>query len=94
MWRALEHAMTFVGHDGLLAIALYRRSPACSLWRREKSFYSRAPQLAHTIVRLIYKATFLGAIAASGRNPLAYLPPAKASSARREAPSNSSDHGD
>jgi 2-polyprenyl-3-methyl-5-hydroxy-6-metoxy-1,4-benzoquinol methylase len=43
MWRALERVTTFVRPGGLLAVAIYRRSPACGFWQKEKRFYSSAP---------------------------------------------------
>jgi 2-polyprenyl-3-methyl-5-hydroxy-6-metoxy-1,4-benzoquinol methylase len=36
LWSAMDRAASFVRPGGLLAIAIYRRSPACGFWRREK----------------------------------------------------------
>jgi SAM-dependent methyltransferase len=73
MWRALERAAALVSDKGLLAIALYRRSPACDFWRWEKRFYCRASRPTQVLVRSLYKGAFLGAIAVSGRNPATYI---------------------
>ena len=73
MWRALEHVTTFVRPGGLLAVAIYRRTPACAFWRREKKLYSSAPAPVRLLIRSLYKTAYLSAIAASGRNPFGYV---------------------
>jgi SAM-dependent methyltransferase len=73
MWRALDHASRCVRPGGLLAAAIYRRSPACPFWRWEKRVYNRAYAPVRTAIRSAYKAIYLAAIAASGRNPLGYV---------------------
>jgi hypothetical protein len=73
MWRALERVTTFVRPGGLLAIAIYRRTPACPFWKREKEFYSSAPAPVRLLIRSLYKTAYLSAIAASGRNPFGYV---------------------
>jgi 2-polyprenyl-3-methyl-5-hydroxy-6-metoxy-1,4-benzoquinol methylase len=73
MWRALERVMMFVRPGGLLAFALYRRSPACRFWRSEKKLYAAAPSSVRFIIRTAYKGAYLAAIAASGRNPASYV---------------------
>ena len=73
MWRALEHVTTFVRPEGLLAVAIYRRSPACGFWQKEKRLYSSAPPPVRLFIRSVYKAAYLSAIAASGRNPFGYV---------------------
>jgi SAM-dependent methyltransferase len=73
MWRALEHVTTFVRPGGLLAVAIYRRTPACAFWRREKKLYSSAPATVRLLIRSLYKTAYLSAIAASGRNPFGYV---------------------
>jgi SAM-dependent methyltransferase len=73
MWRALERVTTFVRPGGLLAVAIYRRTPACAFWKREKKFYSSAPAPVRLLIRSLYKTAYLSAIAASGRNPFGYV---------------------
>ena len=73
MWRALEHVTTFVRPGGLLAVAIYRRSSACGFWQKEKRLYSSAPPPRSPLHRLLNKAAYLSAIAASGRNPFGYV---------------------
>ena len=73
LWSAMDRAASFVRPGGLLAIAIYRRSPACGFWRREKKLYSSAPEMVRVLIRSAYKTAFLAAIAASGRNPVSYV---------------------
>jgi 2-polyprenyl-6-hydroxyphenyl methylase/3-demethylubiquinone-9 3-methyltransferase len=73
MWRALEHVTTFVCPGGLLAITIYRKSPACTFWQREKNFYSSAPPPVRLLIRSLYKTAYLSAITASGRSPFGYV---------------------
>jgi SAM-dependent methyltransferase len=73
MWRALDRVTTFVRPDGLLAVAIYRKSPACGFWQKEKRFYSSAPPPIRLLIRSLYKTAYLSAIAASGRNPFGYV---------------------
>ena len=44
MWSAIDRVSTFVRPGGLLAIAIYRRSPACGFWTWEKKLYNSAPE--------------------------------------------------
>lgn len=44
MWRAIDKAASLVGPDGLLAIAIYCKTPLCRFWTVEKRLYSRAPR--------------------------------------------------
>ena len=71
MWRAIERVTTFVRPGGLLAVAIYRRSPACAFWQKEKRLYSSAPPPVRLLIRSLYKTAYLSAMAASGRIPSA-----------------------
>jgi SAM-dependent methyltransferase len=73
MWRALDHVTTLVRPGRTLMLALYRRSPMCRFWQREKRIYSQSSPAVQAVIRTIYKTAFLCAKAASGRNPLAYV---------------------
>jgi 2-polyprenyl-3-methyl-5-hydroxy-6-metoxy-1,4-benzoquinol methylase len=73
MWRALENATTRVVPGGVLAIALYRRTPLCRAWTIEKRLYTKAPRAAQAIIRGVYKATFLVGKGVQGRNPIAFV---------------------
>jgi 2-polyprenyl-3-methyl-5-hydroxy-6-metoxy-1,4-benzoquinol methylase len=73
MWRALDRAATLVLPNGLLAIALYRQTPLCGLWRIEKRLYSRASVPIQAAIRGIYKASYFLALLAQGRDPWRYV---------------------
>ena len=73
MWIALERAAAMVAPHGRLAVALYRRTPLCTLWRLEKRFYARAPTSVQAAVRVFYKGCYLAALMATGRSPRRYL---------------------
>jgi 2-polyprenyl-6-hydroxyphenyl methylase/3-demethylubiquinone-9 3-methyltransferase len=73
MWRALERVTAFVRPGGLLAVAIYRRSPVCTFWQWEKRFYSSAPPPVRLFIRSLYKTAYLSAVAISGRNPFDYV---------------------
>ncbi len=55
MWRAVRTAATMVRPGGLLAIALYHKTPWCDFWTWEKRFYSRSSPGTQAMVRMIYK---------------------------------------
>ena len=73
MWAALENAAATVAPRGLLAVALYRRTPLCWAWRIEKRVYASAPRALQSAIRASYKAANLTAIAARGRNPMKFV---------------------
>lgn len=73
MWDALQFAASLVAPQGVLVVALYRRTPLCGAWRMEKRFYSTAPRIVQSVIRVAFKTIFLAGIAATGRNPLNYI---------------------
>lgn len=73
MWDALQFAASLVAPQGVLVVALYRRTPLCGAWRMEKRFYSTAPRIVQFVIRVAFKTVFLAGIAATGRNPLNYI---------------------
>ena len=72
MWDALSRTCSIVPRGGRLAIALYRRTPVCEVWKREKRFYASASPPVQKIIRAMYKAAYLGRVTASGQNPFTY----------------------
>lgn len=73
MWAAIEKAAMMLEHDGLFAIALYKKTPFCALWRIEKLIYSRSPSTVQTLLRWIYLFACNSREVAAGRNPFASL---------------------
>lgn len=73
LWRAVEAAAAMVTPNGILAIALYAKTPACEAWKVEKRLYTRAPGWVRAALRGAFKAAYLAALALTGRNPVAYV---------------------
>jgi 2-polyprenyl-3-methyl-5-hydroxy-6-metoxy-1,4-benzoquinol methylase len=73
MWRAIEQASALVTPGGHLALALYRLTPLCPLWQREKRFYAAAGPAAQAVTRGLYKTLYRAGLLATGRNPRAYI---------------------
>jgi 2-polyprenyl-6-hydroxyphenyl methylase/3-demethylubiquinone-9 3-methyltransferase len=70
MWRAVEYAASMVANGGLLAIALYGKTPACGFWRPEKRFYSRAPRFMQAVIATTFKAVVILRMLRAGQNPV------------------------
>ncbi len=73
MWRAIEKAAALVKPGGLLALAIYRKTPLCGFWRWEKRVYAKSSPALCAAIRLSYKALYVSGLAAAGRNPRAYI---------------------
>lgn len=52
--EAIRNASSLVADKGHLAIALYRKTLMCGLWKIEKRIYSKLPKLLQLIVEFIY----------------------------------------
>jgi len=55
MWKAIEEAIKLVSlaSEGVFAIALYRKTRLCSLWRIEKKFYKDSPKFVQATLRIL-----------------------------------------
>jgi len=73
MWEAIRRAAALVSDEGLLAIALYLKTPFCGFWRAEKRIYSRSPRLLQIATRVLYVATASLREVLGGRNPFASI---------------------
>ncbi|HVH77784.1 MAG TPA: class I SAM-dependent methyltransferase [Stellaceae bacterium] len=73
MWRALDRAASLVAPGGHLAIALYRRTPFCAIWRLEKRCYAKSGPACRKAMRALYKAIFCAGLIATGRSPARYI---------------------
>ena len=51
---ALKNSASLVNKNGILAVALYRKTPFCRFWKIEKRIYSRSPDLIQKIIFFIY----------------------------------------
>jgi SAM-dependent methyltransferase len=73
MWRAIRTAASLVAPDGLFALAIYRKTPLCSLWRVEKAFYTRSSRGMKAGLRACYFSAFTVGLLLTGRNPKKYF---------------------
>jgi len=72
MWRAIDRAADRVAPGGVLAIALYRRTPLCWAWGIEKRVYTRSPRVLQGLARGVFKAAYALGLLATGRSPWRY----------------------
>lgn len=54
MWAAIESASSLVQSGGILAIAIYRKTPFCGMWRTIKEHYVRRGRVFRGLVIGIY----------------------------------------
>jgi 2-polyprenyl-6-hydroxyphenyl methylase/3-demethylubiquinone-9 3-methyltransferase len=73
MNEAIRRAAACVKDGGLFAIALYRKTPFCNMWRIEKRWYKQAPRVMQRAARGIYAASMWAAFTATGRNFRGYV---------------------
>lgn len=56
MWNAIDKASQLVRDDGLLAIAIYRKTRLCGFWTWEKKLYTNSPALVKKMLVWIFIA--------------------------------------
>jgi len=66
MWEAVGKAASMVAPNGVLAIALYRKTRIDPLWKLEKRLYAHAPRAIQGLMRAGYLAAFRLAMLATG----------------------------
>lgn len=73
MWEAMEKAAMLVKPGGHFAVALYRKTPVCGLWRMEKRIYTSSGPAVRAVINGVYKTASLAALTLTGRNPVRYI---------------------
>lgn len=73
MWQAIDAACSLVAPQGLLCIALYRKTPVCRLWKAEKWVYTNAPGWVQALIRGMFKGAFVCGLLVTGRSPRKYF---------------------
>lgn len=73
MMTAIQNAAGFVAPGGVLALALYKKTPLCGAWRAEKKLYTRLPRWARAPMNWMYAGAYVTALAAQGQNPITYI---------------------
>jgi SAM-dependent methyltransferase len=72
MWRGIEAASRFTKARGKFILAIYRKTPFCSMWMFEKLVYAKSPRYIQKTLRSIYMLSFYVGLLATGRNPVRY----------------------
>lgn len=73
MWSAVGKAAALAAPKGYFALALYRKTPLCGLWRAEKKFYSASPHFIQSAIGAIYRGLYRLALIVTGRSPAHYI---------------------
>jgi len=74
MWRAVETAAAFARADkGLVALALYKKTPLCHLWKTEKRIYCHLPTVLQLPILMVYSMMNLSRMALRGKNPFSHV---------------------
>lgn len=68
MYDAWRRAAELVSPEGMLIVAVYRKTRLCRLWRIEKRLYSRAPSWMQHCVRTCYVSAMRLAFLVAGRD--------------------------
>jgi SAM-dependent methyltransferase len=68
MQRAVRIAAELVKPGGLLCIALYRRTPLCTLWKVEKRLYTASPGWFRRVLEATYRLAYRFSFFIRGRN--------------------------
>ena len=61
MWDAIIAAASCVQNDGMIALALYRKTKLCRFWNHEKRAYSSMPRFIQWPIQLAYGGIYLAA---------------------------------
>lgn len=70
---AIENAANFVKPKGVFVLAIYKKTPLCPFWKKEKYFYTHAPRFVRAICNYVYAGLYSLGLVATGRNPLSYI---------------------
>lgn len=73
MWDAIDAASKRVKPGGIFALAIYRRTPLCWMWRIEKRVFTNAGRTTRGVIRAIYTRAYKLGLRATGRNPKRYI---------------------
>jgi len=58
MMKGIDRSISYVKPGGLIALALYRKTPFCTFWRIEKFIYSKSPEIFQVISQKVYEFFF------------------------------------
>jgi 2-polyprenyl-6-hydroxyphenyl methylase/3-demethylubiquinone-9 3-methyltransferase len=58
MMKGIDRSIGYVKPGGLIALALYRKTLFCSIWRIEKLVYSKSPKFLQNLIQKFYELVF------------------------------------
>lgn len=70
---AIRRAAATVAPDGLLALAMYRKTALCAAWKVEKRWYAKASPKAQAAARSVFITLFRLGLMLSGRSYASYV---------------------
>lgn len=73
IWDAVKCAAAKVNPGGILAIALYQKTPLCGAWAKEKQYYTAAPKMLRKLARGAYVMAFMLNNVLRRKNPIHYV---------------------
>lgn len=73
MKSAIKNATGFVKPKGTFVLAIYKKTPLCTFWKKEKFFYTHAPGFVRGICNYIYAGLYCLGLISTGRNPVSYI---------------------
>lgn len=73
LFDAMEKAGSLVKPGGVLVLAIYKKSPLCAFWRKEKKFYTSLPSWARLPFDYLYAGAYLLGKIAQGENPVEFI---------------------
>jgi predicted RNA methylase len=68
MYKAIEKASAMVVPGGMIALALYGKTPFCGMWRIEKRIYSRSPGWLQKTIEKVYTVMVSARLALKGES--------------------------
>jgi predicted RNA methylase len=68
MYKAIAKASTVVAPQGMIALALYGKTPFCGLWKIEKRIYSRSPKWVQRAIESVYHVLVGARLALKGES--------------------------
>jgi len=68
MYKAIAKASTVVAPQGMIALALYGKTPFCGLWKIEKRIYSRSPKWVQHAIESVYHVLVAARLALKGES--------------------------
>ena len=58
MVKAIEKSTKMVTKDGILIIALYKKTRLCNFWKIEKKIYSKSPKIIQNFIKFLFILLF------------------------------------